>query len=72
MTDETRNSQRTALLVVFGMMFTSVGLSIGTSLSYGVPSWIFLGLGVLLPLIAAVLAAQETDVEFEELFRFLR
>jgi uncharacterized protein (DUF983 family) len=72
MTDENRNAQRTALLVVFGMMFTTVGLAIGTTLSYGVPSWIFLGLGVLLPLIAAVLAAQDTDVELEELFRFLR
>ena len=59
MTDENRTTQRTSLLVVFGMMLTTVGLSIGTTSSYSVLSWGFLGLGVLLPVVAVVLAIRE-------------
>jgi hypothetical protein len=55
---------RTTLLIVFGMMFATVGLSIGIADSYGVLSWVFLGLGIGLPVWAAVRAA-ENDDEFE-------
>jgi hypothetical protein len=66
MTDPNPAAQRTALLVVFGMMFTTVGLSIGTADSYGILSWIFLGLGVLLPFVGLVLADWEDGVSSEE------
>jgi uncharacterized oligopeptide transporter (OPT) family protein len=66
MTDQPRTAQRTSLLVVFGMMFSTVGLMIGVADSYGVLSWIFLGLGVLLPLIAAVLAVGTDTPRGEE------
>jgi len=59
MTDENRSQQRTTLLVVFGMMFVTVGLAIDDS--YRVLSFLFLGLGVLLPFIAVVLDIGEDD-----------
>jgi hypothetical protein len=66
MTDQARTDQRTSLLIVFGMMFVTIGLAIDVSGSYGVLSWIFLGLGVVLPLVAAVLPTQTDDSLDEE------
>jgi hypothetical protein len=54
-------TQQPSLLIVFGMTFTTVGMTIGDVDSYGVLSWIFLGLGIVLPVGAAVLAARHDD-----------
>ncbi len=55
------NQNHTVLLIVFGMMFGTVGTSIGIADSYGVLSWIFLGLGIVLPAVAAGLAVRNDD-----------
>lgn len=64
--DENSTAQRTALLIVFGMMFTTVGLAIGGADSYGVLSFVFLGLGLVLSFIAAVLEVGENDAGGEK------
>lgn len=65
-TDEDRTDQRTSLLIVFGMMFTTVGLAIGVTDAYGTLSFIFLGLGLVLPFIALILSIEEDEASGEE------
>lgn len=60
-TDENRTDQRTALLVVFGMVFMTIGLGFDVPGPYAVLSFILLGLGVVLPFIAGVLEIGEDD-----------
>ena len=66
MTDQDRTSQRTTLLLVVGLTFTSLGIAIDVDASYGFLSWIFLGLGILIPFVAVVLAARTNDASDEE------
>ncbi|HKL88028.1 MAG TPA: hypothetical protein VJ884_03410 [Salinibacter sp.] len=66
MTDQDRTAQRTTLLIVFAMTFTTVGLSIGTANTYGLLSWAFLGLGIVLSCIAAVYAIRKDDTLGEQ------
>lgn len=58
-TGQTQTTQRTSLLVVFGAMFTTVGVATDFSGSYAVLSFISLGLGVVLFFTAAVLAIRD-------------
>ena len=66
MTDQTSSDQRTALLVVFGCMFSTIGMAIGSTDSYGVLSFLLLGLGVLTLLAAVLLPSEEGGASDKE------
>lgn len=61
MTDEEDATGRINRLVIFGSMFATIGMAIGVTDSYGVLSFICLGLGLVLCCTAAVLAVRNDD-----------
>lgn len=66
MTDQSHTTRRINLLNIFGLVFATIGMSIGVTDSYGVLSFACLGLGLVLLGTSAVLAIRNDDSSGEQ------